>query len=133
MLKHALLATSATVFIVTSTVTHADFLSGIRDLKNAVSDITSSTQEVSSLTKDLGLNGNEATASPEGLVIGDVLSAKINKLKVFEDPIRDSNIISEINKDNDLIFMGEEVNDFYHVTTDDGSEGWVQKVLVSKR
>lgn len=133
MLKQTLLVTTATIFIATSSVVHADFLSGIRDLKNAVTDVTTGTKEVSSLTKDLGLGGNETANTAGELTIGDVLSAKINKLKVFEDPVRDSTIISEINKDNALIFMGDEVNDFYHVTTDDGAEGWVQKVLVSKR
>lgn len=136
MLKQALLATSATFLMVLSPVIHADFFNGIRDLKNAVSDVTSGTKEVSSLKNDLGLGGNkeeqDATLSEE-LATGDVLAPKINKLKVFADPSKEASTVSELNKTNDIIFMGEEVDGFYFITTDEGAEGWVQKILVSKR
>lgn len=134
MFKQVLLASSATLLFVLSPITHADFLNGIRDLKNAVSDVTSGTREVSSLKDDLGLGtNNQETVTTDGLATGDVLTPKINKLKVFADPSKESSTVSELNKVNDLIFMGEEVDGFYYVTTDDGAEGWVQKILVTKR
>lgn len=134
MFKQVLLASSATLLFVFSPITHADFLNGIRDLKNAVSDVTSGTREVSSLKDDLGLGtNNQETVTTDGLATGDVLTPKINKLKVFADPSKESSTVSELNKVNDLIFMGEEVDGFYYVTTDDGAEGWVQKILVTKR
>lgn len=134
MFKQVLLASSTTLLFVLSPITHADFLNGIRDLKNAVSDVTSGTREVSSLKDDLGLGtSNQETVTTDGLATGDVLTPKINKLKVFADPSKESSTVSELNKVNDLIFMGEEVDGFYYVTTDDGAEGWVQKILVTKR
>ena len=133
MFKQAFLATSATLFMVISPLTHADFLNGIRDLKSAVSEVTSGTKEVTSLKDDLGLSANKETTTSTEFATGDVLAPKINKLKVFADPSKESSTVSELNKENDIIFMGEEANGFYYITTDEGSEGWVQKILVSKR
>lgn len=133
MIKQTLLASSATIFIILSPLAHADLLQGLRDIRNAVTDVSTGTKEVSSLKNDLGLAANTPTTNSDELGTGDVLSAKINKLKVFKDPDRDSSTVSELNKDNDIIFMGEEANGFYYVTTDEGIEGWVQTILVTKR
>jgi len=133
MFKQALLLAITMTLTTITPVVHADFMDGIRDLKNAVSDVSSSSKEVSSLGKTMGFGNDESEDTSGALEAGDVLVAKINKLKVYKDPSKSSETVSLVDKTSSLVFMGEQANGFYFVTTDDGAEGWVQQALTAKQ
>lgn len=62
---------------------------------------------------------------------GDVLKGKIAGVQVYKQPIKTSGKLLSLGKIDQVIYMGEEQEGYYFVTTSDG-EGWVDKLLVQK-
>lgn len=72
--------------------------------------------------------GAEARAS---LQAGDSLVGKINAVPVYPESSRSSRVLTRLAKADEVVYMGDESNGFYRVTTSSG-EGWVDKLLVRK-
>lgn len=62
---------------------------------------------------------------------GDVLLVKIPNVAVYNRPAK-SERIAALGKTDEIVFMGDESNGYYRVTTAQG-EGWVDKFLVKKK
>lgn len=63
---------------------------------------------------------------------GDVLLTKIAGIKVYKEASKSAKKIAQLGKSTEVIYMGEESNGYYNVTTENG-EGWVDKLLVTKK
>ena len=61
---------------------------------------------------------------------GEMLAAKINNVKVFAEPSKDSQVLATLKRTDELIATGEVKNGFVKVDAADFS-GWVQRTLVS--
>lgn len=64
---------------------------------------------------------------------GDVITPKVDKIKILKDSNKKSAKLAQASKSDSLIYMGEEQNGLYKVTTSEGNEGWVDKLLVKKQ
>lgn len=62
---------------------------------------------------------------------GDVLVGKISGINVYIQPAK-SEKLTVLGKADEVIYMGEEREGFYRVTTPKG-EGWIDKLLVKKQ
>jgi curli biogenesis system outer membrane secretion channel CsgG len=60
---------------------------------------------------------------------GDVLSPKLNGLKVYALPSRTSNVVGTINKADEVVFLGESAEGFLSIQGNE-LEGWVQDIMV---
>jgi glutaredoxin len=63
---------------------------------------------------------------------GDTLVSKISGIRVYTQPSKASESLSVVTKSEEMIYMGEEREGLYRVTTTKG-EGWVDKLLVRNR
>jgi hypothetical protein len=63
---------------------------------------------------------------------GDVLTPKIDNIKLLAEPKDGARPASSLKKGDELVFLGEE-KDGYVKVQGSSSEGWVKKTLVSKR
>lgn len=81
-------------------------------------------------TASTGLDGRDVKA---GTVFneGDVLLPKIAGVKLLGLPKESGRVISTLKRTDELVFMGEEKDDFLKVQSSD-AEGWVKKTLVVK-
>ncbi len=68
-------------------------------------------------------------SKPKVYVAGDVLIGKLAKVSVYIKASKTSKIITKITSDAPGVYMGEESNGFFSVTTDAG-DGWVDKLLI---
>lgn len=72
-----------------------------------------------------------ATLAPNAAIrSGDVLIGKINGINIYTHPTKAEKLIV-LGKTDEVIYMGEEREGLYRVTTTKG-EGWVDKLLVKK-
>ena len=63
--------------------------------------------------------------------VGDVLWPKINNVKLMGGPSDASGVIAQMQKSEEMIFMGDEQDGFVLVETSYGG-GWVKSVLVTR-
>ena len=63
---------------------------------------------------------------------GDVLVGKIAGVLVYEQPVKSSQVMTTLQKSDEVVFMGEESDGLYRVTTPSGN-GWTDKLLLKKR
>jgi curli biogenesis system outer membrane secretion channel CsgG len=63
---------------------------------------------------------------------GDVLSPKIDNVKLLADAADGARAVGTVKKADELVFLGEEKNGFVRVQGS-AAEGWVKKTLVTKR
>lgn len=83
--------------------------------------------------------GTSATASPSpspspqksALQAGEALTGKINAVPIYSEAGKSARVLTRLGKADEVIYMGEESNGFYRVTTPAG-EGWVDKLLVRR-
>jgi curli biogenesis system outer membrane secretion channel CsgG len=61
---------------------------------------------------------------------GEVLMARINNVKVYAGPSKDSKVVATLAKTDELIASGDQKNGFVQVDSSNFS-GWVQKTLVA--
>ena len=78
--------------------------------------------------------GKVAPANPPVAQInaGDVLLPKLNNIAVLTGPEKTAERLGSLGKSETAVYMGEESNGYYRVTTSAG-EGWVDKLLVARR
>ena len=79
-----------------------------------------------------GSIGKAAAQAGAGVGEGDVLYPKIENVKLLAAPSNTAAAVATLKKSEELVFLGEEKDGFLHVQGASG-EGWVKKVLVSKR
>lgn len=60
---------------------------------------------------------------------GEILMARINNVKVFSGPSKDSKVVATLSRSDELIASGDQKNGFVQVDASNFS-GWVQKTLV---
>lgn len=72
-----------------------------------------------------------ASNSSSTMRSGDVLTGKINGVTVYAGPSK-SEKLAVIGKTDEVIYMGEEREGLYRVTTQKG-EGWIDKLLVRRQ
>lgn len=71
-------------------------------------------------------------AKADGLAEGDVLSPKIDSIRILEAPSASSRIVGTVRKVDEVVYLGQEKDGYLSVETSHGS-GWVRKMLVSKK
>jgi hypothetical protein len=81
--------------------------------------------------KPTGLTGDDVKAG-SGFGEGDVLTPKIDNVKLLAEPRDGARTAATLKKTDELVFLGEEKDGFVKVQGTDG-DGWVKKTLVSKR
>ncbi len=89
-----------------------------------------------SLHRDVGTLAQEAAAGGakgSGLAYneGDVLYPKIANVKLMSDPADSAGVLTLLQKNEELIFMGVEENGFVLIESGSGG-GWVKKILVTR-
>ena len=74
-----------------------------------------------------------AKAPKSGAVFneGDVLRAKINGVRVLKTPADGGAVIATLNRDDEVVFLGQEEGAYLKVLAPTG-EGWVRKLVVMK-
>ncbi len=73
-----------------------------------------------------------ATTGALGFVEGDMVSPKIGNVKLVAGAKDDAKVVATLNKGDELVYLGQEQNGYVHVQGSSG-DGWVKKVLISKR
>jgi hypothetical protein len=71
-------------------------------------------------------------ATADGLVEGDVLSPKIDSVRILEAPSATARVVATVRKVDDVVYLGLEKDGFLRVESAHGT-GWVRKMLVSKK
>lgn len=126
---------SAVLLMLLAGVAHAGLGDSLRELRGTISEVTNTSREVGELSKEV-----TPTKSPEAtktntnsteIKSGDTIVAKMDKVKVLKEANKKSAKLVQLSKTDEVIYMGEEQNGMYKVTTSEG-EGWVDKLLVKK-
>lgn len=91
-------------------------------------------QKIDELYARMPRDGNAPPTSPAVAQInaGDVLLPKLNNVAVLTGPEKTAERLGSLGKSETAVYMGEESNGYYRVTTSAG-EGWVDKLLVARR
>jgi len=113
---------------------YAGVFDGLRELRGTISETSNTVKEASELGKQITPDKKSDAQEPaQSLEIksGDLLQSKLAKLKLMRDPSKKSPSLGTISKSDEMIFMGEEKEGLYKVSTAEG-EGWVDKLLVKK-
>ena len=76
------------------------------------------------------VNAANSTRAGAPQKAGEVLMARINNVKVYAGPSKDSKVVATLSKSDELIASGDQKNGFVQVDSANFS-GWVQKTLVS--
>lgn len=119
---------------------NAGFLDSIRSVQSTIGSIgqtantiRGSKQAVEDLTEEVGLKGQSSEQSNVmggKLAAGAVLQGKLNSTTLYSQPNKSSASVATLSRQDIMIYMGSEKNDFYYVQSDKG-EGWVSKPLVA--
>ena len=75
------------------------------------------------------VNAANSTRAGAPQKAGEVLMARINNVKVYSGPSKDSKVLATLTKSDELIASGDQKNGFVQVDSSNFS-GWVQKTLV---
>ena len=77
-------------------------------------------------------DANAAASTKAGIPVkeGDVLMARINNVKVYSGPSKDSKVVGTLSRSDELIANGQVQNGFVQFDSSNVS-GWVQRSLVS--
>jgi hypothetical protein len=138
----------AALLITVMEITYAgDLLESLRKLRTTVDEVSKTGRELNELKNSVAPGTTTETrpaqqaqqpanvASPvnavSALQAGDILFGKVANVKVYRDANKQSTALGQIAKSEELIYMGEEQNGLYKVTSASG-EGWVDKLLVKK-
>jgi curli biogenesis system outer membrane secretion channel CsgG len=91
-------------------------------------------KSVRDVRNDPSLVNRSASNIKAGAVFneGDVVSPKIDNVKVYASANDKSAVVLTARKGQELIYLGEEEGSFLHVQAGDG-DGWVKKVLVARQ
>ena len=135
----------AAFLITVMEITYAgDLFESLRKLRTTVDEVSKTGRELNELknsvapsttteTRPTQQPQQPASAATTGSAIqaGDVLFGKVANVRVYRDANKQSTALGQIAKSEELIYMGEEQNGLYKVTSASG-EGWVDKLLVKK-
>lgn len=123
------------LLLMASGASNAGLADSLRELRGTMSEITNTSREAGALNKEVGPASSPNTqmqqSSSGGIQSGDALVGKIANLKIYKEANKKSALLMLASKSDDLIYMGEESDGLYRVTTPKG-EGWVDKLLVKK-
>ena len=75
------------------------------------------------------VNAANSTRAGAPQKAGEILMARINNVKVYSGPSKDSKVLATLTKTDELIASGDQKNGFVQVDSSNFS-GWVQKTLV---
>jgi curli biogenesis system outer membrane secretion channel CsgG len=77
-------------------------------------------------------DANAAGSTKAGLPVnaGALMLARINNVKIYSQPSRDSKVVGTVSKSDEMVASGEVKNGFVQVDSSNAS-GWVQQSLVS--
>jgi curli biogenesis system outer membrane secretion channel CsgG len=77
-------------------------------------------------------DANAAGSTRAGMPVsaGAVMLAKINNVKVYSGPSRDSKVVGTVSKNDEMVASGEVKNGFVQIDSSNAS-GWVQQSLLS--
>ncbi len=84
--------------------------------------------KTSSAAGDANAAGSTRAGTP--VSAGAVMLAKINNVKVYSGPSRDSKVVGTVSKNDEMVASGEVKNGFVQIDSSNAS-GWVQQSLVS--
>lgn len=135
---------AALLIMVTQVAYAGDLLESLRKLRTTVDEVSKTGRELNELKNSVA-PGTATDARPNqqpqqpasaastvsAVQAGDVLFGKVANVKVYRDANKQSTALGQIAKSEELIYMGEEQNGLYKVTSSSG-EGWVDKLLVKK-
>jgi hypothetical protein len=135
---------AALLITVTEIAYAGDLLESLRQLSGTMDQVSKASRELNNL-KNAVAPGTATEARPtqqpqqpastasavSAVQAGDVLFGKVANVKVYRDANKQSTALGQIAKSEELIYMGEEQNGLYKVTSSSG-EGWVDKLLVKK-
>ena len=96
---------------------------------NIVRTIRDNTSLVKSHSESGDANAAASTRAGVPRKAGEVLLAKINNVKVYSGPSKDSKVVATLSRTDELIASGEQKNGFVQVDASNFS-GWVQNTLV---
>lgn len=130
------LVLSAAVLMLLASTASAGLGDSLRELRGTIGEITNTSREVGELNKEVGTKSTEtakteAASTSTEIKSGDSVVAKMDKVKVHKTADKKSAKLVQLSKSDEVIYMGEEQNGMYRVTTTEG-EGWVDKLLVKK-
>jgi len=103
----------------------------LNNYNNIVQTIRNKPDLISAKSPDPSLqNAKNSIQASVGLNSGDVIRPKINGVKVFSSADDKSQIVAKLNKQDELIYLGDENNGFIKV--DGPISGWVDKRMILK-
>ena len=79
-----------------------------------------------------GANAGASATTSAGFAEGDVLTPRIASINLLTAAQDSAKVAAVLKKGDELVFLGQEQDGYLHVSNGT-SEGWVRKVLVSKR
>ncbi len=85
---------------------------------------------VASTSESSARNAQASIQSGVPIQGGDMLTPRINNVRVFDEPMASAKVLGTLQKGAELIAAGEEKNGFVRVDTSTVS-GWVQKTMVA--
>jgi curli biogenesis system outer membrane secretion channel CsgG len=97
---------------------------------NIVRTIRDNTSLIKTHSDSGDVNAANSTRAGAPQKAGEVLMARINNVKVYAGPSKDSKVLATLTKADELIASGDQKNGFVQVDSANVS-GWVQKSLVA--
>lgn len=124
------------LFILNVSVANAGLGDSLRELRGTIGEMTNTSREAGQLAKEVTPEKSPETAKSDAsatteIKSGDAIVPKMDKVKVLKEANKKSAKLMQLSKTDEVIYMGEEQNGMYRVTTSEG-EGWVDKLLVKK-
>lgn len=107
----------------------ASLVDNYNNVVRAVRGQPSLHRDVGTLAEEAAGGGQKGTGAAYSE--GDVLYPKIANVKLLSSPSDSASVIGQLQKNDEMIFMGTEQNGFVQVETGSGG-GWVKKVLVTR-
>lgn len=119
-----------------ASIANAGLGNSLRELRGTIGEITNTSREAGQLAKEVTPEKLPEATKPEASISteiksGDTVVPKMDKVKVLKEANKKSAKLAQLSKSEEVIYMGEEQNGMYRVTTSEG-EGWVDKLLVKK-
>ncbi len=96
---------------------------------NIVRTIRDNTSLIKTHSESGDVNAANSTRAGAPQKAGEVLMARINNVKVYSGPSKDSKVVATLTRSDELIASGDQKNGFVQVDSSNFS-GWVQKTLV---
>ena len=96
---------------------------------NIVRTIRDNTSLIKTHSAAGDVNAANSTRAGAPQQAGEILVARINNVKVYSGPSKDSKVVATLSRTDELIASGDQKNGFVQIDSSNFS-GWVQKTLV---